>query len=385
MGSWSVGGQPETLKSEGKGSYGITVTIGELGFERFQIMLDGDPGRVLHPGTPDAFKEVAVRGPDSADLAEGNCWMIGGRRPDAQTLALIDAGAGGEAALAAPPKDEARPGDQYRIELLINGRYRMVTWSRVAEGSKGAVLPAKTPASVGRYYFSASWSDWSLQEMAEDQDNPGVYRIETRLLKTAGIFNIVRNQDWRQLLYPGTRYAHGDPGEAFGPDQWGRGLSWLMEGKPGDVFEVELQRSGGEVSAASLQVCWRLVRQEEPSPELVEQARVPRYYLVGSWDRWLTRRKMTLQGKRYVAEVAVGTDPERFQILSDGDWNRILYPSVADAGLEDEAQLRGPDARGAQICWAIGASSEERGGGRFEVSLHLGDGSRPLSVAWSKR
>mmetsp|Transcript_48559 Transcript_48559/g.123645 ORF Transcript_48559/g.123645 Transcript_48559/m.123645 type:complete len:1178 (-) Transcript_48559:122-3655(-) len=386
VGSWSVGGQPETLKSEGKGSYGITITMGELGFERFQIMLDGDPERVLHPGMADAFKDGAVKGPDTADLAEGNSWMIGGRSVGASALALTDPGSGGEAASDAP-RDDVRPGDQYHIQLLINGRYRMVTWSRVAVDNRSAVVPAKVPASIGRYYFSASWCDWSLQEMAEDQDNPGVYRIETMLLKSAGIFSIVRNQDWRQLLYPATMYADGDPNKAYGPDQWGRGLSWLIQGQPGDVFEVELQRSGLEAGSVSMQVSFHRLRQEELASELAEQAQEPRYYLVGSWDRWLTRHKMTRQGDRYVADVTVGMEPERFQILADGDWNRILYPSVVDAGLGDEAYLRGPDNRGSQLCWVIGTTAEERGGGRFEITLLMGGvpGSGPKSVVWSKR
>lgn len=381
VGTWASWSQPEAMKAEGRGAYVYTVIMGELGFERFQIWLDGDSERMLHPGMPGSMKDAPVKGPAPASEAEGFYWEITAG-PSVQQ-AIGD----GSDPLALPGRDYGRPGDRYEVRLLINGRYRMVTWDRVTDvEEQGGLVPTKAPACMGKYYLVASWADWTPQELAEDEATPGVHRVETRLLRKGGIFAIIRNQDWRQRLYPAIAYAETSPViPVLGPDEQGRGLEWQLAGRLGDVFSVELRILGGEASQAALRVLWQKVGHEELSLEQLSKAGQPQFYLVGSWDRWTSRRKMEHKEGFYVHEVSLrGRDPENFQILVDGDWNRALYPGLANAGLRDTTTLRGPDAYGARLAWMIGKDPEEQGGGRFEIRLCVRDGVA-VAVSWVRR
>lgn len=63
-------------------SFGCDVTVGANGFEDFQIWLDGDAARALHPGDYAAPGSPlsAVLGPSGEAQGDGwrSCWRIGG-------------------------------------------------------------------------------------------------------------------------------------------------------------------------------------------------------------------------------------------------------------------------------------------------------------------
>jgi len=383
VGSWSSWSKPEKMKSEGKGAFSFTVALGELGFERFQIWLDGDPDRVLHPGATGATRDVPVKGPNSTDEAWGSYWMIPGLGRGPAPMEVLDEGHS-DSALPAP-FDDGSPGDRFQIQVLTNGRYRTVTWTKLAggDGAEGALVPSV----AGQYYLAASWSDWSLEELREDLDSPGTYRIEVRLPRTSGRFVFVRNEDWRQVLYPSSRYAGPEvPHSVLGPDEFGRGFEWSLAGSPGDVFEVELRRSGGAAGAVSFGVSWRWLRHDDLDGSQSVLARQPQFHIAGTWDHWLQRQPMLWDGECYIFEVTLrGGHPVNFLILADGDWNRALYPGIMNAGARDSADLRGPDAgHGNALSWMIGKEPEEMDGGRFEVQMKVKRG-RPTQVSWARR
>jgi len=352
--------------------FSADVVVGELGFEKFQIWLDGDPQKVLHPDIDDAAKDVPVLGPSRAAAAEG-CWRLGGRVPPG--LPSGDPADGALAVAGEASAEDWRPGDQYQVQVLTNGKYRTVTWNKIV--TEGAVAPPS-----GRYFLAKRLSEWSFLEMQEDAAQPGVYRAETQLLSRNSTFSIVRNEDWRQMLYPARRYAaEGSAADVLGPDGYGRGFEWVLQGEPGDVFAVELQRSGGVGGPPAFAVSWRRVRHEDLPQEEVRAAKQERFYAVGSWDGWIGRHRMTWDGECYVFEVTVREScPEQFQILADGDWNRAWYPSqVGGAG----GAVIGPGL-GQELCWVIGMSEEEELGGRYIIRLHVQNG-RPSQVAWARR
>lgn len=370
-GTWSAW-SPEPMKAD-RGTHSVVVALGELGFERFQIWLDGDPDRALHPSMSRALKDAAVVGPQSAMEAEGCHWQIGGSASStAEQLALEDPSTEARARRA----EGARPGDKFLVKLIINGRYRTITWSRVEEavGSDStAIIPTKSLASAGTYYFVANWEDFAAQPMEQDSDTPGIYRIETTLLRSGGAFSIMRNQDRRQALYPSQRYADGSrPVPVLGPDEYGRGFEWWLSGSIGDVFAVELQLALGEAGHISKEVTWRRVRQVQLSPEQLRLSAQRRFYVVGSWDHWSSRSAMSWDGERYTLEVTL-RGAENFQILVDGDWGCAIYPSRPDAGFDDGARLRGPDDQGGHLSWLLGADllGEPPGKHRYRIALEL--------------
>lgn len=108
---------PVNMQWEGDGLYGQTLTIGAQGYELFQIWLDGDSKRVLHPATDWASEGSAVLGPDEeGDDSSSWAWAIDTRGELA-----------GEGE-AAPP---GRPGERYRVRLHVCGKFRMVDWSKI--------------------------------------------------------------------------------------------------------------------------------------------------------------------------------------------------------------------------------------------------------------
>mmetsp|Transcript_47748 Transcript_47748/g.147578 ORF Transcript_47748/g.147578 Transcript_47748/m.147578 type:complete len:1039 (-) Transcript_47748:168-3284(-) len=249
-GSWSKWELAEKMDVDGDGVYGYTVTLGENRWEQFQIWLDGDPSRVLHPGVQRVQQSSEVYGPEpdfvggaqACRTGTSPSWMIDGRqelvqypRPADAVKALKDeAGGGAEAdSIMVGITEAGKAGDQYRVQLEIRGKWRMVSWEKLPTTSEHV--------SRGKYYISASWRQWELEEMIEDPSTPGTYTIEAVLYHGVGSFQIIRNEDWAETFYPNP--SPGAEDAVLGPDDMGGDLSWTVEGKPGDRFNIQFQRT----------------------------------------------------------------------------------------------------------------------------------------------
>eukprot|EP00413_Alexandrium_margalefii_P046685 CAMPEP_0204606950 /NCGR_PEP_ID=MMETSP0661-20131031/59388_1 /ASSEMBLY_ACC=CAM_ASM_000606 /TAXON_ID=109239 /ORGANISM="Alexandrium margalefi, Strain AMGDE01CS-322" /LENGTH=1037 /DNA_ID=CAMNT_0051618313 /DNA_START=45 /DNA_END=3158 /DNA_ORIENTATION=+ len=249
VGSWSKWEVAEKMDVDGDGVYGFTLTLGENRWEQFQIWLDGDPTRVLHPGVPRVQQSSEVYGPEPEWIGGAQAcrtgtspsWMIDGRQE------LVEYPRPADAVKALKDKDEAeaenimvgmteagKAGDQYRVQLEIKGKWRMVTWEKLPSTSSEDV-------AKGKYYVSASWRNWELEEMVEDQVTPGTYTLEAMLFYGTGSFQIIRNEDWAEVFYPNPDTAAAET--VMGPDDLGGDLSWTIDGKAGDKFSIQFQRS----------------------------------------------------------------------------------------------------------------------------------------------
>lgn len=259
VGSWSLWGVTEPMDVEGDGMYSFTVTLGENRWEQFQIWLDGDSARALHPAQAKASKDSPVSGP-SAEAAGLN-WQIDGRGeivgvPAEQGGARLDYHSIANA-------DSGQPGDQYRIHLCVAGRWRTVTWEKLQAGAPKEEAPV---SMSGRYFVTGTWNDWSLQDMESDPATGGFF-ADALLLRNGGEFQIVRNKDWSQVFYPNKPKATSqDSSEVLGPDDLGHGLNWFLDGKAGDTFRIQFQRSvatGQDAKAVS----WTRTEREKLSTE----------------------------------------------------------------------------------------------------------------------
>ncbi|OLQ02736.1 Ankyrin-1 [Symbiodinium microadriaticum] len=301
------------------------------------------------------------------------------------------------------PLDEGQPGDQYQVQLQVKGRFRSVTWERLDTRN---VQRNGLPRTMGRYFIAGSWNDWRPEEMMLEDEAVGRFTIKASLPKGKQRFQILRNRDWRQLIYPETRYADcEDDVPVKGPDASGYDSYWSIEVMASrNVFFIDLElwpeaalaaredERKARPAVSKMKVSWRSVgRQELSQQELFENAR-PSFFLVGSWDCWLRRTKMRFDGLR---QSYVGRAPralrggDLFQILSNGDWNSILHPSVHEAGLENTAASRGAGTR-AYPAWRMDkdevveeeTSARRRASDRFEVVLNIR--STPWRVSWQK-
>jgi hypothetical protein len=410
IGTWNEASEPDYMERESDTSYGYTLTLGANGWEQFQIIIDNDLKRCLHPGFSGAPRETAVLGPDSHP---DGTWMLDARPymyalPPQETATedvsrYTDGGGGGGSggadeatasggstveARVAPVEtlDMGKPGDKYRIHLRVNGKWRTVDWEKIEEAAPDAPLP---DSCMGRYFICARLNAWTFDEMSPVPEAPGTFRREMKILSKSGCsFQIARNRDQRQMLYP----VDGDnSGETVGPDEWGDGLNWFIPGSTGDVYQIELTRKVGPQDVDSLDiktVNFKFLRNEPLTPDEVTLSCRPMFTIVGTWTRH--KERMTWDGEQgyYKLRVTVGsTAVESFQILQDGLLAKTLFPSVPDANPSLEHDLCGPHPGGYSYFWTIGgAKTRDQAiiavpGSVFEVRLLFSMG-RPQSVDW---
>lgn len=275
VGSWGQWEHMDEMVKNSEGAYTHTVTLGINGFETFQIWLDGDSDRILHPGAPRAPSGSVAYGPSGPQGAEGLKWMIDGQsvtyrsEHQAGPAEAPITTASSVALQKAPPteaipfstRDTGNPGDQYEIQLLVAGKYRAVSWKKVSPLANGTES-SHDPSIIGKYYIAGSWNYWTFQEMAVSTADSEVYIATVTQSHSPAAFVIVRNKDWDQVFYPDSERSARDAKvgcqstAVAGPDEALSGLTWILGGRQGDIFQVEFQRSiaGGKDSR---RICWR--------------------------------------------------------------------------------------------------------------------------------
>lgn len=392
VGSWTGFEEPQEMTAVSRGTYAFTVTLGPHCFEIFQIRLDGDEDKVLHPGVRGGQKDMVVRGPEKADKSKDLFWTIDGRKQSYAsapgTLALKDGDSTGmELAIlsggGSQQEDLGKPGDQYKIYLNIMGSYRTVSWEKLMkEGTGDELVPLTAPYEEGKYCIMASWNCWTFEEMTPDESTPGLYHTEVKLKRAGTIFQINRNEDWNQMIYPATPYARGGGAEEVcGPDNLGSVYNWCIDGKAGEVYQIDFQRVYTE-GTVKMDVSWRKVRSETPEPPVTTNE----YCIVGSWFNEYMRDRMDWDGTAFTYNIEMGINhKESFQILENGDWLRMLYPERPDSGTLDEARVLGPNDRGYANSWIIGKDEVDHAheGCHFEIRLVVERG-QPVSVTWKR-
>mmetsp|Transcript_27020 Transcript_27020/g.71369 ORF Transcript_27020/g.71369 Transcript_27020/m.71369 type:complete len:548 (-) Transcript_27020:145-1788(-) len=374
VGSWGGWVAPAPLEREAEGVYGFTVALGANCFEDFQILFDGDVAQVLHPSQPYAPAGSAALGPD--DTGAACSWRIDGR-----VLALAEAATPSveePAEEAAPPAEEvyesmAAVGDRYRVRLHIAGKWRTVCWERLLADAPSALTEGEgtRDASVeGSYSVVGSFNQWALQDMQPDASTPGLHTAEVRLLNRKGdSLQVIRNRDWQQVFCPGTPYAELGGGDVLGPYGADRNCVWWLNGEVGDVLKVEFSRQT-ENDRDRRTISWSKVRSQPLTPEELRALGRRRYCIVGSWDGWRQPQEMAWNGDAFVHTVRIGRGGvERFQVLTEGDWDDVLYPGAPDTPALDCHDVRNGPSDFAHGCnWLLGGAADDAGA-RYEVAL----------------
>mmetsp|Transcript_17101 Transcript_17101/g.54772 ORF Transcript_17101/g.54772 Transcript_17101/m.54772 type:complete len:1163 (-) Transcript_17101:214-3702(-) len=391
-GSWS-GWVPESMQNEGDGSYGFTATLGENRWEDFQILLDGDKHKCLHPQTPMAHKGAAVNGPDHG--VRGLNWRITGTAGYLAPVPGLQSIEGGSEASAGPDlkvvsvgtSDRGEVGDQYRVHLQVAGKYRSVSWEKL-----GSVGPSDVP--VGEYYITSSWNGWALEKLSQDGDT---WSQEVHLLRDGGEFQIVRNKDWGQVFCSDQPYSESSS-SCTGPQDiaTARGYTWYLNGQAGDVYKISFERRADEKK-----ISWEKLRSEPLTQEQERMARRPVITVVGSWSGWLLQGELTWDGHDMSSRmpwagpntaatlsffVEIGPDGEEsFQFLQDGDWNKIIHPFRPVEGSANSlcSVLTSPNTgESSRLVWIIGPSDGAQPGQIFKVTVSTA-GHRVAQVLWA--
>jgi hypothetical protein len=231
VGTWATWGSPEPMEPEGEGAFGFTVTLGESRFEGFQIWMDGEASKVLHPEEAKASKGSPVTGPDEDVDVSNLRWVIDGRPSEWAEWYDDEITEVGE------------PGDQYRVHLYIAGKWRAVTWEKISSSPQEGKLALTDRAAT--YYVTGDFNNWTFEEMAKEYGVPGLFVLEVTLPRNGGVFQIIKDQDWYQVFYPSVADAGlQNPGDVLGPDDSieSYNRTWCLEGKSGNVARIEFQR-----------------------------------------------------------------------------------------------------------------------------------------------
>eukprot|EP00913_Durusdinium_trenchii_P012511 g11747.t1 len=370
------------MEVESKGVYGFTMVLGENRWETFQIWEDGDPDKVLHPGSHWADMEASVLGPSrQAVCGRYATWRISGKPTKVRLLNEDQAQEMGEMLSYA--------GDvEIRMLTAFPGDY-------MPEGGEIPVVD-QDEQLLGMPGDRNACRVFLASEEASAGSKARSFFTEVKLRSSEDVFQVVRNKDWDQAFYP-----QADTQNLRGPDGYGVAKGWRLPGKAaGDVFRIHFRRTLPSSGVDDKSVSWSLQPPSaSPSQELALQHS---YCIVGSWSSFVSKDSMTFDQAKstWLAEVQVGqSGMEFFQILLNGNWLAAVYPNSYEADCDRfvrpcaaaprEADFRrnghvvlGPDSRGGRSYWCLQDGLEP--GDRVQVMLEVDAVSMPKAVRWQK-
>lgn len=403
MTAWTEG---RRMIQESEGVYAYTLTMGDNNWEKFQVWIDEDPDKVLHPANPNDMSESIIEGPE-ADVPQALAWKISGAKEEvrlvneAQFEAMEESGVlvkGPECMVAfggsyIPPQTEddvtkmpivnlnagleGQPGDKYRIRLYVQGGYKRLEWSK-AKGTD-AVAPLGEKRFKHKFSVIGDHSHWFFNDMQEVET--GVYAAEVQILKSPSNFQIYRDRDFDQGFYP------DEDDNILGPDDRGQGYYWKLNGEVGDVFRITFHRRvrRGEDKRS---ISWEHLRSEEVNFE--ERAKDHNYFIVGSWNGFKDCQAMKKEtdenglATSYWQEITLGdSGTETIQILLERNWLAAVHPERNLATQNDGHEILGPDNEGSGKYWAIGPGDHLSPGDHVIVHMDM-KGGLPHSVWWER-
>ncbi|CAE7379635.1 ppsA, partial [Symbiodinium pilosum] len=296
--------EPLPMKKETEGLFTCSVTLGENRWEQFQIWLDGDSTKCLYPEQHKAPSKSAVFGPDFD--SGGNCWLLDGR-PQAELRLRPKGPAGSAPGAVEEATGRGLAGSSWKVRLSINGKWRLVDWERLDEP-----LVAAEDLKKGAYFITADFNGWGIEPMEQQAD--GSWALEVHLIRPGGQFQILRNRDSEQVLYPAA-WADPDPSAVRGPDDSSDGRCWHLKGEQCDVFRVSFQRKV-DTGLDMKQVSIERKGQKELSDLQLRQLGRLRLAAFGTWDRGSRLRELPWAGTCFHFYVQLGSEGrESFQLL----------------------------------------------------------------------
>jgi polyketide synthase-associated protein len=344
VGTWNAWSDELPMEKTGNGEWVASIVLGETLSEQFHIVVNGDRAATIHPQVPRAGCSAQIAGPDGA--GDGLHWRINGR------------------------VDQVPAGTAYTIKFQWSfdwerGESKILSWERSSS--------VEAPQMLGyehEYYVKGTWTSWKLYRMDASTEEAGLYTVSTRIGALTGLeeFQIVRDKDESQVIYPARNNPIKTSVPVKGPDENGGGKHWVARGPPGFKLEIELRVQGGNIQVSQIIEKKGKKTWKSSSAEIWHD-----YYASGSWNNWslslMTPDFNSISVFR-IRNVIIGeAGYEDFRIVVDKDADQVIYPL--------DGAVRGPDAGGGEHCFRIEGSQ----GDEFEIVL---DTSGAPMVEWSR-
>lgn len=357
VGTWTGMKFAEEMRKTNAGSYVFEVMLSFNRWDQFFLIQDNDWNKKIYPANSRSYKDLPCGGPHKGP-ADPQYWLINGNPSE-----------------DLPDEDEGNAGDKYLVTFSWDSLKRL-TWQKQSSS------PSSFYEDDGRYFVSGSWNCWETEEMVPDSTHPGRHHLQVQKTSEGLRFNILRNEDHIQCIYPlvdagtGNIYSKVAPIGEFGTDR-----HWDVGGDTGDVFRIILDRNPHDPD--DIAVSWKIIDRKP-----IEAPSKTRYFLVGAHNRWGKENKsyeLTYRSaaKSFVCEVPIVAVPAEFQIWENKHADAVLHPNKKACLQESAHEVLGPDDEGPEYCWSIDADSDmAKLGDTFVVNVVL---EPRRMVSWSKR
>jgi len=354
LGTWTCMSVPEEMQPSYDGSYTYEITLGANGWEQFYLLQDGDWNRCIYPAFERSWKDMPCAGPTFKRPEKLQYWCINGSPSD-----------------DLPGDDAGEPGDKYLVTFRWDNVKRL-TWEK---------LDAKGPyEDTASYYITGSWTCWDLVEIPRDPGNSNAYVLEVQKTPLDLKFQILRNQDELQRIYPDIEEGYGDAFSKVALDEYGKDKVWNIDGRDGDVFRVKLERDPADLCEVSL--TW------EPMGNKPVELIPNRYFIIGTFNGFGKDSMIEMFWndlvKGYTVEVPLYAIPTEFVIVENKNMEKIIHPDKKDCSQIQAHEVKGPDSDHGGRNWHIGKSVADKAriNDTFVVKMEL---EPKRIISWKKK
>nr|AQS99243.1 type I polyketide synthase [Gambierdiscus polynesiensis] len=360
-GSWNGWTRKERMGRQGGGWYVCTVPLGEGRYELFNICVNEDPTMAIYPSINNAGPHIWIEGPSSS--GESRNWLIDGR------------------------DFELPAGTLFEVRFRWHSEKMTIRWEQVSSS-----LPLYPVLEYEHVYgllgtFARNTPiDMRRVRIEDGQPVDGVWEGGFQLGVTGTEqFQISRDGDLNQLIYPAQGEAMRTQVLVRGPDEFGGAKRWLVRGPVGDVITVRLQIVDARISVT--------VSSKVKGAKVWKNAlgwERHNYSVAGSWNDW-TPVNMVMDPEEpgiFRGFFRMGTTfsetygcfTEFFQVNVEEDRSFAWYPMMDGATCGDLITL-GPDRGGQERNWVIKSLVPCA---RFEVILDLNtlDRRKIVTTKW---
>jgi len=353
VGSWSAWTRREEMHRHGPGHYVAEVVLGEGRYEMFRIVLNGDASMELYPVIKDGSQKIWIEGPDAR--ADGRYWIIDGR------------------------DHEVPAGTKYHVHFRWHPEVKRISWEQVS--SQPELVLRSWPDYAHKYCLTGSFAPGRFLDMKELNESTweGTFRMGVAGEEE---FQIARDRDKNQRIYPATPGAVRTTVPVRGPNSLGEGKFWTIRGMPNEEMTVRLSIVDAHVTVSvSSEIRGEKVWESEEGWDRHQ------YCALASWNGWVPVQMVMDPSEpgifRAYGKVGQnfstqhGAYVERFHIVVDEDSSHAFYPQISDApALQYITEGPGPPA---DKHWLIRSRLPNA---RFELCLDLNQSDRRRCVSW---
>ena len=355
-GSWSDFAMEE-MDRDGDNSFSCIITLSQERYELFEFYIDQKEEYCFFPATDRAGQRIAVEGP--SENKERRKWIIEGRDMPSLPVGAV-------------------------IEIIFHygiDRSR-VAWKEVSDKRRVLAHPRQSSYQVAGSF--TKWRNLAMKCVDESKltEWSTTFRIGQRGREE---FQILRDGDRLQAIYPTFPLATGAGEEACGPDEYGSGRHFQVKGSPNEEVELSLFVEDGQVAVRVYMVTSRRSRQWDSNPGWARHS----YAVIQ--DEGGQTIPMTMNNQHpgiFTCTVTVGKDFDKqagayflnFQVAIDGDSRWVFHPMQA-GGLSGEVIVNRPPlhGNGSDVPFSIYSPSPER---TFQIILDLTAEDRRNTVTW---